>query len=612
MKKIFLTTIFIAIVTFLQTVTVKAATPTVLIEVDREYTVTTNADVDVKETRIVQNTSSDKIITKSGNSEVFTITALYEDLDNERILREMVNTARITDKNGNSLNFNVSYNSGSAIIDVPYPSSITSGSSYTFILEYTNTQLAQKVGALTDIFIQAFSDDFSFSSSTVEYNYSTTLRVPNLLGEENFVIPDPQKKTSDLEFDVYEFSQDQLIGTYVWVQRGKIQYYDFEIKQPVPATEDFNTGNKNQYRMVIPRDMGGEKIDQKVYFTNFSPEPIFIEEDGDGNLIGVFEFPSHKSGEIVISGYSVVETLDGFDIENAGTLSDLEGVLPPVYYSASQYWEVDAEPIQTKASELKGDSSDIYTIVSSTYQFIVDSIDYSQVKRFGLNIRQGALKTLNGGAAVCMEYSDLYIALLRAQGIPARAAFGYGYDSKDPADQQELHQWVQVYIPSTGRWLNIDPTWGENGPALIGGDMNHFLTHVASENPNEPATLSGKTYGNKVSFEDVQFSIQVRDKLPNTPSRTVEQVLTDYKKSESGDIENFSSQLKDKFLAGINSFSEDGLKLQNSAQLIVLASGVIAASILFAGFLVLSRLIRRGRKSAPNKQEVQSIRINQY
>ena len=55
-----------------------------------------------------------------------------------------------------------------------------------------------------------------------------------------------------------------------------------------------------------------------------------------------------------------------------------------------------------------------------------------------------------------MEYSDLFLTLARAQGIPARAAFGYGYDARIGENQQDAHQWVQVYLPGMKEWLSID------------------------------------------------------------------------------------------------------------------------------------------------------------
>lgn len=561
----------------------KASAADVEIEVNREYTVREEGGVSAKETRRVINTTSDKIIRGFDNEEVFTITALYEDDNNKEILEKFVSTATIKGQSGQTLSFSTEYKASSVLLRVPYPQSIGSNSSYTFTLEYINEQLAQVSGALTDIYIQAFPEDFSFSSGNVDYEYSFTLKVPSSLGEENFATPDPAGRSTEGGYDVYDYSQTQLLGTYVWVQRGKSQYYKFQIKQKVPATENFNTGNKNEFSMVIPRSLNGLKIDQIAYFTKITPEPDYIAKDDDNNIIGVFKIQSDLEEEIVIEGYAVVNTKSDYDIENAGSINDFRSELGEQYFAGSEFWEVSASDIQAKASNLKGSETDVYKIMTNTYDFIVDSIDYSHVKRFGINERQGALKTLNGGAAVCMEYSDLYITLLRAQGIAARAAFGYGYDSREPADQQELHQWVQVYIPTIDKWLDADPTWGENGPALIGGDMNHFLTHVASIDPNTPSTLSGRTYGSKVVFDPVQFSIEVLPALPDDELLSVDDLLEKYEQGDTNQLFSTLNDLRSKFAAGIDSFRNDGVNLTNSAQLLVIAS--VSAAFFFALFL---------------------------
>jgi len=71
-----------------------------------------------------------------------------------------------------------------------------------------------------------------------------------------------------------------------------------------------------------------------------------------------------------------------------------------------------------------------------------------------------------------MEFADLMVAILRAQGIPAIAANGAGYGRYDKPETFIGHQWVMVYFPSLG-WVPVDPTWGDSGGELIGPDLLH-------------------------------------------------------------------------------------------------------------------------------------------
>jgi len=75
-----------------------------------------------------------------------------------------------------------------------------------------------------------------------------------------------------------------------------------------------------------------------------------------------------------------------------------------------------------------------------------DIVDTTQTSEWVLKNRVG----------VCDELSNLFIALARASGIPARVIVGSVF--KD--NQWIPHAWAEVYIPRYG-WIEVDPTWNE-------------------------------------------------------------------------------------------------------------------------------------------------------
>src|SRR5690606_15061332 len=167
----------------------------------------------------------------------------------------------------------------------------------------------------------------------------------------------------------------------------------------------------------------------------------------------------------------------------------------------------------------------------------------------GINTRQGALKTLRGGAAVCMEYSDLFIAIMRAMGIPARGAFGHGYSAIDYYSTQDNtinHQWAEVFVPGINSWIPVDTTWGENGPALIGGDLNHFYSHVATINPNSPSLTEVTFYG-FMDIPDRETEIEAVEKkhIETSNSLSESDLLTKYK--SAGGVEELISSSRASF-----------------------------------------------------------------
>ena len=65
---------------------------------------------------------------------------------------------------------------------------------------------------------------------------------------------------------------------------------------------------------------------------------------------------------------------------------------------------------------------------------------------------------LKNKKGTCSEFTNLYIALMREQGIPCR--FITGYVSYPPQNISGTHAWAECYIRKFG-WLPIDPQSGE-------------------------------------------------------------------------------------------------------------------------------------------------------
>ncbi|MFQ5493512.1 MAG: transglutaminase family protein [Candidatus Dojkabacteria bacterium] len=557
------------------------------VTIDRTYTVESNATMQVVETHRVTNQSSNLLISKS-NEETFQVPMVG---DNDEALKKSVESVVIT-VDGQKLTYSTVYNDNFAELSVAYPKELRKGQSLDFKLEYTNFGLVEKSGALFDVYAPGFAENFKFEQDLTKVSYSTKFKIPESLPEQNFVIPKPLSVEQKAGFREYTFSQNTLIGKTIWIQFGKNQFYNFKITQEAPATDDRNTGYLNEYRVILPRDFEEGEIAQKVYFEKIDPLPFQVILDKDDNMVGYFKVPSHEATTITLEGYASVATLDtDVDSTNSGETTQFSMEMLNNLTTQAEFWEVTAPQIQELALELKGSKTNVYEIVEATYQNIVDTIDYSEVKRFGINERQGALKTLQGGAAVCMEYSDLFLTLSRAQGIPARAVFGYGYDSRLPANEQEAHQWVEVFIPGLDKWISVDVTWGEAGPALIGGDMNHFYTHAASIHPNDPPMVERVSYGDNIELLPPKFNFSAVETLPDIAGLMSQtDLLGTYPQVERLEI---GEQLNGIIRSIGNLFSDDSS--QGRGQLLILGGGgiTIIAVVLLLMFFVSSLRARR-------------------
>lgn len=534
MKKYLLT--FIAVLAFFTLFSTKVDAAVIEKEYNRVYEAE-DSSVKVSESKKITITQPALYI-PAGSEESFIIFNPIEgDPNASEKVQKTLNSITVTDNLGRSLNYSSETTSGqNLLIKVRFPANVVFGSPYTLNLSYISYGLLIKSGAIRDMYIPAFSKDYIFENSNSKETVTTKAKIPQNFGEINFTAPEVGIAV-DGSFWVAEFSQDKLIGETGWIQIGKTQYYSFNLKQSYQASTSiplpFNT-----YRIVIPRNIKSGSIDQKVFFTNISPEPSAVYKDLDGNLIAEFRVPANKSGDIIVEGYSTLDHLDDLDSSLSGNIADINTKDFQTDLASAKYWESSTIEIAQAAREIKGTETNVYKLVQKTYQYVVDKIDYSDVKKFGINERQGALKTLRGGAAVCMEYSDLFIALMRAMGIPARGAFGHGYSATDytsTIDNTINHQWAEVYVPGMNSWIPVDTTWGENGPELIGGDLNHFYSHVASIDPDTPSTTEVSFYGfmNVSARADIIEPVEKSYLDTFTSSQTEEDLLNKYPKKSS-------------------------------------------------------------------------------
>lgn len=508
--------------------------------VDKEYTRTYLVQddyIEVSESKTIKVNQPTWFI-EQGGEEVFTIfNPVQNDPKREEKLQQTKESISVRDSRGVKLDYSTEITeSGNIILKVKFPIRITFPNQYTIYLNYNSYGLITKSGKLRDVYVPSFASDYKFITENVSESVITRVLVPKSFGAINFATPVNSTSEEGNNY-IVTFTQESLRGETGWIQIGTEQIYNFKITQPISMTSnaDFFL---NKYKVLVPRDLESGPVKQKVHFTNISPTPSNSSRDSDGNLFFEFSFPSNQNGEIVIEGYAVLSQDNNIDYKNSGKLSQIPEEILKANTSAAKYWESDDKEIQKVANELKsqvaGEDKNVYELINNTYKFVVDRIDYSEVKRFGINERQGALATLQGGAAVCMEYSDLFIALMRAQGVPARGAFGYGYSALDSETTGTTsHQWAEVYIPTLGGWISVDTTWGESGHELIGGDLNHFYTHVASISPDIPATTEAQFYGNLAQVPSKIVSVQAIDSTPTGEGQTGDELYTQYHQDET-------------------------------------------------------------------------------
>jgi len=540
---------------------------------NRTYVVDENF-VKVTESKETSLTEEGFVIPATAEENFTIFNPIQGDPNESENIQKSLNSIRVTNKKGEDMDYLVEETDGNNyLVKVPVGMEITTDDSSKITLTYESYGLSIQNGAVRDVYIPGLND-LGSTDGQVKRIVDTIVRIPNNQPDINFTIPE-QNITQAGDFREININQSELVGQSVWIQLGKSQFFEFVINQEIPKTSNMPLA-LNTYTLPVPRDIQSGRINQQVFFTEISPNPSKTFLDEDKNLIFEFKTNSAFSQNIEIKGYAVLAQDGIIDLENSGGLEDISNEFTS-YLQPGSFWEVDNTEIQQIAKDIKGDNENIHEITKATYDYVIDRIDYSFVKKYGLNERQGAVATLQGGAAVCMEYSDLFITLLRAQGIPARASFGYGYGSLDylSVDENDInHQWAEVYYPNLNSWVAIDTTWGDFGNEILGGDLNHFYSHVASINPEAPSTSQIAYFGELNNFEDRQMEITIVESIDLDQGMSQAEILEKFA-SDSEEIVYLKVQNQTLDSALINLIGTD-----NSLVLWIGKGGIILSAIL--------------------------------
>lgn len=201
----------------------------------------------------------------------------------------------------------------------------------------------------------------------------------------------------------------------------------------------------------------------------------------------------------------------------------LDDSLKKKYTEAAKYWEKDNPVIVNKLNEILSNSPPQETSEKAKliFRYVVNSLKYDSGRLKDASIeRLGAVTALNNqSSAVCMEFTDLFIALARAAGIPARELDGYAYTENTALrplslTKDVLHAWPEYWDDRRG-WVMVDPTW-EN---TTGGvdyfsklDLNHFAFVVKGFSSDQPIPAGSYKFDGQDSH-DVKVGLSENDFL---------------------------------------------------------------------------------------------------
>lgn len=116
------------------------------------------------------------------------------------------------------------------------------------------------------------------------------------------------------------------------------------------------------------------------------------------------------------------------------------------YLRSSFGIDTTAPQVVKLAREIAGKERDGRSVAHKLGEWTYTNLKWKRVE-------SSNVETLASREADCLEHSELYVALARSLGLPARVVTGAAFSGGSFGS----HAWVEIYL---GRWVEVDPTWG--------------------------------------------------------------------------------------------------------------------------------------------------------
>lgn len=360
-----------------------------------------------------------------------------------------------------------------------------------FTLEFTTTDFARRLGNIWEISIPRLAKSEDLNS------YALTLTIPSVFGQAATLTPTPISQTTTDGVTIYRFSSESLYQSGISATFGREQWYDFRF--------DYHLSNPNFYPIETEIALPPDTAWQQVLYQTLEPQPNNIRVDPDGNWLATYKLGASANLDVMATGSATLYLEPRPDYPWG--LNKNVNYLQPL-----KYWESDQDRIKTLAQEL--------TTPRQIYDYTVDNLIYDYGRLGESTTRLGAANALdNQDSALCMEFTDLFIALARAGGIAARAVNGYAYTDNPnlrplSLKQDVLHAWPEYYDSQRELWRPVDPTWGNTTGGVdyfAQTDLNHFAFVILGQDSSYPIPAGAyKTNDQPAKNISVNFGHSVR------------------------------------------------------------------------------------------------------
>jgi len=378
-------------------------------------------------------------------------------------------------------------------IDVRFNSKIVGqGNKLPFSITFDTPSVAKKNGSIWEINIPGIQKQNDFEEFIVD------IKVPDTFGKASVIKPHKDDNT-------LQFNKAQLGKSGISVAFGEKQAYAFTLV--------YHLRNKNVFPLPTEIAIPPSTNYQEVFIDDITPRPLNVLQDVDGNWLAQYRLLPSQKLDVTVKGRAQIQLTPKKE-----SLSEAE---KREYVKDKAYWNVSSPQIQQLAKQ--------YNTPKKIYDYVVKTLTYDYSRIAQNKSRIGAPGVLaNAESAVCTEFTDLFIAIARAAGIPAREINGYGFtqntEQRPVSLEQDtlLHAWPEYYDEQKQTWIMVDPTWANT----TGGvdyfsqmDFNHITFVRKGIDSTYPIYAGGYKYEEDKNAKDVQVTFA---KVINASEQNIE------------------------------------------------------------------------------------------
>ena len=376
------------------------------------------------------------------------------------------------------------------------PQVSSSDSTTKVALEFSQPNVGKN--SVSNLYLEFYQDNlFSINGNVWEVIIPTVENKQNSAYKILVHLPENSNK----KIAISKPKPDNIYGnTIIWNNpSSKTVYAVFGDKQYYRSELTYRIKNPKLFPVYTDIAFPPDTLWQKIYLEQINPPPAKVFTDADGNFLARYFLNPGETKIILFKGTIVVYSQLREDVINP--IRNLFSQQKKYLLAETKYWKLSQKDLLT----------DISANAEGVYYFTTNKLTYDYNKINSDNERLGADQVLKKPSqAVCMEFTDLFIALARSKGIYSREIEGFGF-SQDPKLRplslvsDILHSWPEYYDLKSQLWIPVDPTW-ENTSGIdyfSSFDLNHITFVIHGKDPEYP--LPAGTYKTENS-RDVAIS----------------------------------------------------------------------------------------------------------